>query len=210
MEKIPESSVPLRRRTKLTFSPVDSAKMQFNRLSIFTEMRGFIKAKYPNFTLEYGYLGKDLTKKEILESMMGTEVSLKYDQKLMQIDYCLIYKIPKSQKMQEDLGIIWCPSRFSSKSLNTMALYKYEGKLDEYMKDFFENNPIIPMSVIYSFLEQPEYGLSRKKYLFDKDPRTLERTSRPNPKYWKLQEHSTLVVKGIQEISKQYNPDSKH
>lgn len=210
MEKIPESSVPLRRRSKLTFSPVDSAKMQFNRLSIFTEMRGFIKAKYPNFTLEYGYLGKELTKKEILESMMGTEVSLKYDQKLMQIDYCLIYKIQKTQKMQEDLGIIWCPSRFSSKSLNTMALYKYEGKLDEYMKDFFENNPIIPMSVIYSFLEQPEYGLSRKKYLFDKDPRTLERTSKPNPKYWKLQEHSSLVVKGIQEISKQYNPDSKH
>lgn len=210
MASVPQSSVPIKRRTKLVFSPVDSANMRFNRQVLFKEMRSFIKTKYPSYVLEYGYLGGELTKKEILESMMGIEVSLKYDQRLMQIDYCLIYKIPKSGKILEDLAMIWCPSRFSSKSLNTMALYKYQGKLNEYLEDFFENNPVIPINVVYSFLEQKEYGLSRKKYLFSRDPRTLERTSSDNPQYWKLPSHANVVVKGIQEVCKEYNPDTKH
>lgn len=207
--EVPKSSVPLKRRTALHFSPVDSALMIFDRASMLKEMRSFIKLKYPTYALEYGYLGGEITKRQMLESMMGTDVSLKYDQKLMQIDYCLIYKIPKTGRMMDDLCIIWCPSRFSSKSLNTMALYKHNGKIDEFMNDFFNNNPVIPINVVYSFLEQKEYGLSRKKFLFKKDPRTFERTSEPNPNYWKLAEHSETVVKGIQEICKQYNPDAK-
>ena len=56
MSQVPQSSVPLNRRTKLVFSPVDSANMVFDRNAIFKELRAFIKAKYPTYSLEYGYL----------------------------------------------------------------------------------------------------------------------------------------------------------
>lgn len=207
---VPQSSVPLNRRTKLHFSPVDSAQMVFNRDKMFKAMRSMIKNKYPNYSLEYGYLGKDLTKSEILESMMGIPQAMKYDQQLMQIDFCLVYKIPATNQNVGDLGMIWCPSRFSSKSLNTMALYQYNKKLDEYMEDFFLNNPVVPMNVICSFMEQKDYDLSRKRYIFERDPRTLERISHPNPKFWKLTENKNAAVKAIQALSILYNPDSRH
>lgn len=207
---VPQSSVPLNRRTKLHFSPVDSAQMVFNRDKMFKVLRSYIKAKYPTYTLEYGYLGNDLTKNQILESMMGIPEAMKYDQQLMQIDYCLIYKIPATNPNVGDLGMIWCPSRFSSKSLNTMALYQYNKNLDEYMEDFFLNNPVVPMNVIYSFMEQKDYGLSRKKFIFERDPRTLERISHENPKFWKLPENQKTTVKAIQALSILYNPDTRH
>lgn len=206
---IPTSSVPFSRRTKLKFSSVDSAHMNFDREVLFKEIRSFIKKRYPNYKLEYGYLGSKLTGKEILESMMGTEVSLKYDQRLMQIDYCLIYRVPCTVPTVGDLAMIWCPSRFSSKSLNTMALYKKNGQLNEYLDDYFENNPSIPFKIVMAFLEQSDYGLTRKKFTFVKDPRTLERTSIENKNYWKNPENSTTVVKAIHSICAQFNPDAK-
>ena len=66
MSQVPQSSVPLNRRTKLVFSPVDSANMVFDRNAIFKELRAFIKAKYPTYSLEYGYLGGELTKQQFL------------------------------------------------------------------------------------------------------------------------------------------------
>lgn len=210
MSQVPQSSVPINRRTKLVFSPVDSANMVFDRNALFKELRAFIKEKYPTYSLEYGYLGGELTKQQLLESMMGTEVALKYDQRLMQIDYCLLYKIPAMNPNVGDLCMIMCPSRFSSKSLNTMALYKYQSKLNEYLNDYFLNNPVIPMNVVMGFLEQKEYGLTRKKFSFSRDPRTLERISTENPNYWKLPKNSSITVKAIQSACTQYNPDTKH
>lgn len=194
--------------SQLKYSPVDAALMQFDRTEIFKEIRAHIKKKYPDFKLEYGYCNPTFNIQDHLTATMGIKEALKFNQRFIMIDYCLVYSYHDKGLKDMKCAFIICPAVASSRSLNTYALYKYQRKEKEFWDDFYISSIRFPYRVLEQYLEVHE-GLSGKKYLTQYDPRTFEKTTVENEKYWKRPEHLEQAIVGISECCAEFQPD-KH
>lgn len=203
----PKYSISPTHFTKLRYSPVDAANMQFDRGALMKELRALILSRRPDFKLLYGHMSNGLTKETMLKMTMGIKDTANMNQRFLQNDFTLVYEFMNT-KINEPMVYIWSPVFFSSKSLNTMAYYAYHGHTGEFMDDFYKNNIFFPKKVLIAYIvEQKGLSITKSKVLHDS--RTLRPIIESDSKYWKDPNNSEKVVCAIEELCVIYNPDKR-
>lgn len=198
--------------TKLDYSPVDVALMQFDRPTLFRELRARIKKAMPELKLEYGYCSTDFDPmKHLLASSCAPDAN-DYNQRFLQVDYTLVYRYyaKKDGGTSIPMAYIICPSMFSSKSLHVMAYYKMQNRIDEFMADYIKNNVRVPWGIFIQYLTEMK-GLSVPKKTWkisDSIPTVKEEIQKPeeDPNFWKNPARKEKTVVGIQDFCIEYNP----